>query len=58
MSETPFRLTPIDALQFPKVTVREGITERAGYLTELSCKMLLVELERSGYKLVDTRATG
>ena len=52
----PFRISASDALQFPKVTVRSGIHEYAGYLTELSSKMLIIELERMGYKVTDARS--
>lgn len=52
----PFRISAEDALQFPKVTIRSGVSEHAGYLTELSAKMLIIELERSGYMIIDTRS--
>ena len=35
----------IDALTFPKVTVGH---DKSGYLTPLSAKLLLIELERAG----------
>lgn len=39
----------IDTLTFVKVTVGH---DKTGYMTPLSAKMVLVELERSGFKLV------
>lgn len=45
----------IEALQFPKVMVQRGIEQNPGYLTEVSAKILLVELERCGFVL--TRRT-
>lgn len=42
----------VDALQFPKVSVRLGVNEYAGYLTETSAQMLLVELGQRGFVLV------
>ena len=39
----------IDALTFPKVTVGH---DKSGYLTPLSAKLLLIELERAGFKLI------
>lgn len=39
----------VDALTFPKVTVGH---DKSGYLTPLSAKILLIELERAGFKLI------
>jgi hypothetical protein len=39
-------------LQFVKVQVEEGRGKQSGYLTALSCRMLQVELERHGFKIV------
>jgi hypothetical protein len=44
-------------LQFPKVTVQHGIHKRDGYLTEMSVKLLLVELRRNGFEIVKSKAT-
>lgn len=38
-----------DALQFVKVTVEDGGKQHAGYLTEVSCRLLQIELERAGF---------
>lgn len=42
----------VHAMQFPKVTVRDGDEQHAGRLTILSCKLILVEFERQGFRLV------
>lgn len=42
----------INHLQFVRVTVRKGVHEHSGYLTEDSGKMLLVELRRHGLEIV------
>lgn len=39
------------ALQFVKVTVEQGIESHAGYLTDVSCHMLLVQLNRNGFEI-------
>lgn len=44
----------IDALTFPKLKVRQGTSEYAGYLTDLSAKLILVELERQGFQITKT----
>lgn len=38
----------VDAMTFPKVTVRHGV---AGHLTPLSAKLILIELGRKGFVL-------
>ena len=44
-------------LQFPRVTIQHGIHQRAGYLTEMSVKLLLAELRRNGFEIVKSKAT-
>lgn len=41
----------LNALTFPKVSIGGGNITMSGYLTDLSAKMLLVELERAGFKM-------
>lgn len=54
------RLSVIDALQFVKVATthngKPSNIQQSGHLTELSCKMLIVELEQCGYKIVEVRS--
>lgn len=38
-------------MQFPKVTVDDWGMEAAGYLTPASCRLLLVEIARHGYRV-------
>lgn len=42
----------IEWMQFVKVTVREGDSQDSGYLSDVSGKMLLVELRRHGFDVV------
>lgn len=49
--------TPIERMQFVKVTITDGRARAAGYLTDASISMLLVELDRGGFEIVNKRRT-
>lgn len=42
----------VNAMTFPKVSVQSGSDRYPGHLTEVSAKVILVELERQGFMLV------
>lgn len=41
-----------DALRFPKVTLGTGNITNSGYLNQLSCALLITELNRRGLFIV------
>ncbi len=48
-----FKMTASDAMKFVKVTVIAESGRVPGYLTDLSCELLAIELERHGYCIVE-----
>jgi hypothetical protein len=50
----------MDGLQFVKVMITQDIETHSGYLTTISCQLLLIELRRRGFRIVgaDAELTG
>lgn len=42
----------VEAMRFPQVAVKKGSGEFSGYLTDISAKLILIELGRQGFDLV------
>lgn len=45
----------LGAMNFVKVTVYEGFSKRAGYLTTTSIRLLIIELNRRGFNIVRSK---